>query len=298
MSPDQEAAVSRVRANGIELAYETFGERGAPAIVLIAGLGTQMLMWPDELCAQLAAAGHFVVRFDNRDMGLSTHLDQLAAPGLRDIVARRRAPYGLDDMAQDTIGLIDALDLGRVHLVGVSMGGFIAQTVALRAPERLRTLTLLMTSTGSRRVGRTSKRVLMTALRRRADGRAAAIEGSVNTFRVIGSPGYPFEEPLIRELATRSYERAHDPAGQRRQLAAVATQVDRTAQLRGLQTPTLVIHGLNDPVVDCSGGLALARTIPHARFIGFEGMGHDLPRELWPAVLTAIAAHTAGPAQA
>jgi pimeloyl-ACP methyl ester carboxylesterase len=296
MASNREPAVARVSANGIELAYETFGQRSAPPIVLVAGLGTQMLMWPDELCEQLAAVGRFVVRFDNRDIGLSTHLSQLPTPGLADVIARRQAPYGIDEMAQDAAGLIDGLELGKVHLVGVSMGGFIAQTVALRFPERLKTLTLMMTSTGSRRVGRTSKRVLMTALRRRADGRAAAIEGSVNTFRVIGSPGYEFEEPLIRDAATRSYDRAHDPAGQRRQLAAVAAQVDRTAELRRLDLPTLVIHGLSDPVVDASGGLALARAIRHARFMGFEGMGHDLPRALWPEVLTALAAHTGSPA--
>jgi pimeloyl-ACP methyl ester carboxylesterase len=292
MASNEEPTVSRVGANGIELAYETFGERSAAPIVLVAGLGTQMLMWPDELCGDLAAVGRFVVRFDNRDIGLSTHLDALPTPSFADIVARRGAPYGLDDMALDVAELLDALNLETVHLVGVSMGGFIAQTVALRFPKRLRTLTLMMTSTGSRRVGRTRKRVLMTAFRRRADGREAAIEGSVNTFRVIGSPGYEFDEPLIRDTATRSYDRAHDPAGQRRQLAAVATQVDRTADLRRLDLPTLVIHGLSDPVVDSSGGLALARAIPHARFMGFQGMGHDLPRELWPEVLGAIAAHT------
>jgi pimeloyl-ACP methyl ester carboxylesterase len=287
------ALVSRVDANGIEIAYQTFGERSATPVVLISGLGTQMLIWPEEFCRQLADAGHFVVRFDNRDIGLSTHLAELAVPGLRDIVARRSSPYGIDDMAGDVAGLLDALGLEAVHLIGVSMGGFIAQTLALAHPKRVRSLTLIMTSTGSRKVGRSNWRVLRTVLRRRADGRAAAIDGSVDTFRVIGSPGYAFDEPLIRDLATRSYDRAHDPAGQRRQLAAVATQHDRTAELQDLDVPTLVIHGLSDPVINYSGGLALARAIPHSRFMGFAGMGHDLPRQLWSEVLAGLTAQIA-----
>ena len=274
----------RVAANGIELAYETFGEAGAPPVVLIMGLATQMIAWPDELCDGLARCGLFVVRFDNRDVGGSTHLRNLPPPRLADVVVRRRPPpYTVGDMAADTAGLLDGLGLDQVHLVGASMGGFIAQTVALRYAGRVRTLTLMMTSTGSRRVGQPKPRVYGRLLRRRVDdGRPAAIAATVETFRLIGSHGFAFDEQYIRDLAGRSYDRGYDPDGARRQLAASTAQPNRTADLRRITVPTLVIHGLHDPLVAPSGGLAVARAIPDSRFVGFSGMGHDLPRALWP----------------
>jgi pimeloyl-ACP methyl ester carboxylesterase len=284
--------LGRVGANGIELAYETFGDASAPPVVLIMGLAMQMIAWPDELCDGLAGCGLFVVRFDNRDVGASTHLTNVPPPRLADILVRRRPPpYSIGDMADDVAGLIDGLGLGDVHLVGASMGGFIAQTVALQHADRVRSLTLIMTSTGSRRVGQAKPRVYARLLRPPvAAGRAAAISAVVETFRLIGSRGFAFDEQYLRDLAGRSWDRGHDPAGSRRQLAAVVNQPNRTAALRRITVPTLVIHGLHDPLVAPSGGLAIAKAIPDSRFVGFSGMGHDLPRALWPEIVREIAA--------
>ena len=284
--------LGRVGANGIELAYETFGDAGAPPVVLIMGLATQMIAWPDELCDGLARCGLFVVRFDNRDVGGSTHLNNVPPPRLADILVRRRPPpYSIGDMAGDVVGLIDGLGLGDVHLAGASMGGFIAQAVALEHAGRVRTLTLIMTSTGSRRVGQAKPRVYARLLRpRAAAGRPAAVSAVVETFRLIGSRGFAFDEEYLRDLAGRSWDRGYDPAGSRRQLAAAVNQPNRTAALRRITVPTLVIHGLHDPLVAPSGGLAIAKAIPDSRFVGFSGMGHDLPRALWPEFVREIAA--------
>lgn len=284
--------LQRVHVGDLEIAYESFGERGDPPMLMVMGLGTQMIAWPDELCQDLADRGHHVVRFDNRDAGASTHLDGVRVPKLRDVAVRRkRPPYTLDDMADDAAGLVEALDLGPVHVVGASLGGFIAQTMALRHAELVRSLTLIMTSTGSRRVGQADPRLLGRLLKGRSVGsRDEAAEAAVETFRAIGSPGYVLDEDRMRDVGRRSFDRGHDVWGYRRQLAAVVGQPNRTAQLSSLDIPTLVVHGLHDPLVAPSGGIALAKRIPGARFLGFAGMGHDLPRDLWPEFADAITA--------
>jgi pimeloyl-ACP methyl ester carboxylesterase len=276
--------IKTVQANGIEIAYETFGNATDPAIALVMGLGTQMIAWPDRFCEDLAAGGRYVIRYDNRDVGLSTHLHDLPVPDIKAVALRRKRPaYFVSDMADDLVGLLDALGLDRVHLVGASMGGFIVQTAAIDHPDRFLSLTLMMTSTGSRRVGQ-AKPALITRLARgrRAMSREEAIEAAVETFRLIGSRKGLFEEEHLRELAGRSYDRSTDAKGYLRQLGAVIAQPNRTKALTQLRVPTLVLHGLHDPLVAPSGGLALARLIRGSRFVGFSGMGHDLPPSLVP----------------
>ena len=274
----------RLTANGIEIAYETFGDPGDPAVVLVMGLGTQMIAWPEALCEQIAAGGRYVVRYDNRDVGLSTHLDGVRAPDIKAVALRRKPPaYTLGDMADDLFGLLDGLGIERAHLVGASMGGFIVQTATLARPERVLSQTLIMTSTGSRRVGQAKPRLITRLLaRREVLDRDAAIELTVDTFRLIGSRRALREEEHLRELAGRSYDRSHDPLGYLRQLGAIVAQPNRTRALSKVTIPTLVMHGLHDPLVSPSGGLALARLIRGATFVGYSGMGHDLPPSLWP----------------
>lgn len=266
--------------NGLELAYETFGDPADDAILLVMGLGTQMLAWPAELCTALADAGHFVIRYDNRDVGLSTKIDA-PAPSIPDILLKRNLAYTLDDMATDAFALLDHLEIDQVHLAGTSMGGFIAQTMALRSPERIRTLSLSMTSTGSKKVGRPSAAVVkMMATAKPAPDRAAAIEESVAVNTFLGSPQHQ-DADKIRELSAIAWDRSHEPDGRLRQLGAIMAQPNRAPGLRRLDIPTIVVHGLNDPLVHVSGGIALAKTIPGATFIGHQGMGHDLPLTLW-----------------
>lgn len=270
-------------ANGLKIAYETFGSPSNAPVLLVMGLGTQMIAWPDEMCQQIADRGFYVVRFDNRDAGLSTHLDELPTPKRSDLVLRRKPPYKVSDMAQDAVGLLDALGFETAHVVGASMGGYIAQTIAGLFPDRVRSLTLIMTSTGARTVGYPSPQLVARLIRRiSVRNREEAQDLAVQTFRLIGSKGYEFDEARTRDVAGRSYDRSTDRRGYFRQLWAIVAQPNRTKFLRHITVPTLVMHGMNDPLVNVSGGLALAKAIPQAQFIGFAGMGHDLPRALWP----------------
>ncbi len=283
----------RAHVNGLELEYETFGDPANPPLVLVMGLGAQMTTWETGFCELVAAGGFHVVRFDNRDIGLSTYFDEVPPPDMAAIASGdlTTAPYGLSDMAADTTGLFDALGFERAHVVGASMGGMIVQQLAIDRPDRLLSLTSIMSTTGDRGVGQAEPEALAALTRPPATGRAQAIEDSVTWYRLVGSPGYPSDEAYLREKAARSYDRALHPAGALRQAAAVVASGDRTAKLREVRVPSLVLHGENDPLINVSGGKATAEAIAGAELVIYPGMGHELPRQLWPAISEAVIAH-------
>jgi pimeloyl-ACP methyl ester carboxylesterase len=289
--PEQFCDVGR----GITLCYETFGDPADPPALLVMGLGTQMIAWQEDFCEQLAERGFYVLRFDNRDVGRSTHIHG-RPPTPRQLLTRskRAAHYLLGDMAEDAAGLLRELQLGSAHVIGASMGGMIAQTLAARNPPVVRSLTSIMSTTGSIRAGQPSPALYPIFLRRAPRGRDAFIEHIVRVFSAIGSRELPRDPEEIRELAARSYERDRDPAGTGRQLAAIIASGDRTSELHRIHAPTLVIHGTADRLVTPSGGRATARAIPGARLMTIPKMGHDLPRVVWPQVLDAIAALARG----
>ena len=278
--------------SGLELAYERFGDPQAPPVVLVMGLGTQMVGWPLGFCMALVERGLHVVRFDNRDVGLSSHMHDAPPPDVQAAMMgdTSSASYTLPDMAGDTTGLLDALELESAHVVGVSMGGMIAQCVAIEYPDRVRSLTSIMSTTGDPAVGQPTPEALGALLSPPAASREQAVERTISIFRVIGSPGFELDEQELRERAEVSYDRADDPLGVARQLLAVVASPDRTPALRSVAAPTLVIHGTADPLVNVSGGKATAAAVPGAELVILDGMGHDLPRALWPEITGGIAA--------
>jgi len=277
---------------GITLCYETFGERSDPPALLVMGLGTQMIAWHEEFCRSLAGRGFHVIRFDNRDVGRSTHVGG-PPPTVGQLLRRspRAARYLLADMAEDAAGLLRELALAPAHVIGASMGGMIAQTIAARHPGAVRSLVSIMSNTGSRLSGQPSLRVYPALLRPPPADREAFVERMVALFGLIGSTGVPSDIEEIRELAQASWDRDHDPTGPARQLGAIVASGNRTEELRRISAPTLVIHGSADRMVSPSGGRATARAIGGARLMKLRGMGHDLPRALWPELIEAIAAH-------
>jgi pimeloyl-ACP methyl ester carboxylesterase len=277
-------------ANGIELCYQEMGDRDGRPLVLVMGLAMQMIAWDEGFCRLLAERGYRVIRFDNRDIGRSTKLDRAGVPSKLDLLLGRRAtaPYLLSDMANDTAGLLDHLEIDQAHVVGASMGGMIVQQLAIDHPRRLLSMTSIMSTTGNRRSGQPSLKTFGIILGSPPMTRDAVIARAAKTFKVIGSPGFPFEEDLVREVAGRSFDRGHSPAGVARQLHAIAASGDRTKALHRVQTPALVIHGNRDPLVKPSGGRATAKAIPGARLMMIDGMAHDLPRDLWPTFAEAI----------
>jgi pimeloyl-ACP methyl ester carboxylesterase len=278
---------------GISLTYEEIGDGTAEPIVLVAGLGQQLHSWPTEFCEALAERGHRVIRFDNRDAGTSTHLP--FRPATPTATLMRRWPpeqYDLTDMAADTVGLLDALGCERAHLVGVSMGGMIAQTVAALYPAQVRSLTSIMSTTGSRRVGRPALSTWRLISAPPGRTREDAVARAVRMFRHIGSSGFPFDEALVRERAGLSWDRDPSSAGVGRQLGAIIRSGDRTPLLRRITAPTVVIHGDRDRMVNPTGGAATARAIHGARLETITGMGHDLPKNAWPTLLDLIDANT------
>jgi len=268
-------------ANGIELAYDEFGDPAGEPLVLIMGLATQMIHWDEAFCGMLAARGYRVIRFDNRDIGHSTKLDAAGVPATPQMMLGFGKPaYQLADMALDTTGLLDHLGIERAHVVGASMGGMIAQQLAIDHPRRTLSLCSIMSSTGNRRHRFPRWRAFALLMAKPPRGREAYVEQAVKTFKVIGSPAYPMDEARFRDLVGRAYDRSHHPAGVARQLHAINCSGNRTARLRGLDLPALVIHGTDDPLVRPIGGRETARAIPGARLHLVEGMGHDLPPQL------------------
>jgi pimeloyl-ACP methyl ester carboxylesterase len=276
----------------ITLCYERFGSEADPPMLLIMGLATQMIGWPDEFCEQLAGRGFQVVRFDNRDIGRSTRIHG-RPPTPRQLITRKIDPvlYTLSDMARDAARLMQKLDIAPAHVVGASMGGMIAQTLAAEHPESVRSLVSIMSNTGNRFKGQPAFGIYRYLLRQAPDDREHFIEYTTQLFDAIGSRGLPFDRERVRDMVARSYDRGRDPAGPGRQLGAIIASGDRTAQLGTIRAPTLVIHGSNDRMVATSGGAATAKAIPGAKLLIIDGMGHDLPEAAWPQLLDAVAAH-------
>ncbi|MGE4589928.1 MAG: alpha/beta fold hydrolase [Acidaminococcaceae bacterium] len=293
--------MSNVEANGIRIEYETFGEESDPALLLIAGNGVQLLFWEATFCELLAKKGLFVIRFDNRDAGLSTKFDEAGVPNflaaIKEVSEGKSiaAPYSLDDMADDCIGLLDALHIEKAHICGASMGGMIAQVVAYRHPEHVLTLTSIMSNTGSPNTPQGKPEALAAVIAPSPTEREGYIAHNMNVWQKIWSPGFPFEEKRAKTFLEKSYDRSFYPAGGVRQNIAILACGDRTAALSSIVVPTLVIHGSDDPLIPVEAGEETARVIPGADLLIIEGMGHDLPIGVWMKIADAISQHIKQP---
>ncbi|WP_320670525.1 alpha/beta fold hydrolase [Patulibacter defluvii] len=277
----------------VEICFSTFGDPDAPPLLLVMGLGFQMIAWPAAFCHALAAAGFHVIRFDNRDAGRSTHLSGAPTPSLRELALRRIAApaYTLETMADDAIGVLDHLGVEQAHVVGASMGGMIAQTIAIRRPQRVRSLVSIMSNTGSSRDGQPHPTLLPLLLAKPARDRDAYVASGLRVGARTASPGFPSGVDELRTMLGRNWDRGVEPAGVARQLGAIIASGSRRERLAGLRTPTLVVHGTADRLVAPSGGRATARAIPGADLLLVAGMGHDLPAGVWPRLVSAIAAN-------
>jgi pimeloyl-ACP methyl ester carboxylesterase len=285
-------------ANGIQIEYDTFGDRSFPALLLVAGNGAQMIFWEVEFCELLAKKGYFVIRFDNRDAGLSTKFEETGIP---DFLAAIKAAmegktvesaYSLDDMADDSVGLLDALGIEKAHICGVSMGGMIAQVISYRHPKHVLSLTSIMSSTGNPDLPQAKPETIAAVIAPAPEERGAYVEHNMNIWRTIWSPGFPFEEKRARTFIEKSYDRSYYPQGMARQNIAILANGDRRPSLSSIKVPTLVIHGADDPLIPVEGGKDTARVIPGARLFIINGMGHDMPKGVWAEIVDAISNHT------
>jgi pimeloyl-ACP methyl ester carboxylesterase len=285
----------QARVNGVKIEYDTFGRGADRPLLLVMGLGAQMIQWDEAFCRQLVDAGHFVIRFDNRDVGLSEYFDSAGIPDTAETMRKMLSgekpdvPYTADDMAADAFGVLDALDLASAHICGASMGGMIVQTMAINAPRRVRSLTSIMATTGNRALPPAKPEAIAALMSPPARTRDEAIERSLATARVIGSPGYSATEEEIRARAARAFDRAFHPEGVARQMAAIASHGSRKEKLQKLELPALVIHGRDDPLVPVEGGIDTHEALNGSELLVIDGMGHDLPRALWPQIVGAIA---------
>lgn len=283
----------RAQSNGIELEYETFGAKTDPTVLLVMGFTMQMHGWDEKFCGMIASHGYHVVRFDNRDVGLSTKMDAHGLPKIPAIMGgdHSTVPYSLEDMARDSVGLLDVLGIERAHIVGASMGGMIAQLIALEHPERVLSLTSIMSTTGDRSVGQAAPEALAVLFVPPPTERDAYVARAVEVSSVLGSRSLPTDPDVVRARAGRAFDRAFHPAGGARQFAAILGAADRTERLRGVKVPTLVVHGDEDRLIAPDGGEATARAIPNARHEVLKGMGHDFPRELWGPLVEMLVAN-------
>ena len=281
------------QSNGIELFYETFGKESDPALLLVMGLGAQMILWDEGFCEKLAASGFYVIRYDNRDVGLSTKIEGGPPPNVAAAMAGdvSSASYTLWDMADDAVGLLDALGIAKAHIVGASMGGMIVQSMAIRHPERVLSMTSIMSTTGARDVGQPKPEAMAALFSAPPTTREEAIASALKSWAVLAGD-FPVDEAKVAERTGRAYDRSNYPAGFARQLVAIAAGGDRTDQLKSLRTPTLVIHGEADPLVTVSGGQATAEAIPGSELLLIPGMGHDLPAQVEDQVVEAIVRNT------
>ena len=287
-----------LHSNGLKMAYEDFGQPGDPAILLVAGLYNQLVRWPVEFCQMLADSGFYVIRFDNRDIGLTDKMDGVSAPGLLRLFLKSylgvpvSAPYSLNDMAADTVGVLDALNIAQAHNVGMSMGGMISQLVTGLYPDRILSLTSIMSTSGERGKGVPSLKVSAEMIKPVTPERSA-LDNAVDIWQTIGSPAYPMSDDQVRSLVVAEHKRSSNPAGYMRQIAAIRTAPGRRALLQTIKVPVLVIHGMQDVLVPVNGGEDTARHIAHAQLELFDGMGHTLPQKLLPEFVRLILANAA-----
>lgn len=298
-------ATEQAAVNGISITFEDKGPRDAPVILLVMGLGGQLTLWPDEFVDALNARGFRTIRYDNRDVGLSTHFDAAGVPNLKWMFVKSllrlpvRSAYTLADMAADGVALLDHLGIARAHIVGVSMGGMISQHIAARYPDRVLSLTSVMSTTGNPRLPRAQKEAMQVLTSRPMSGDPEdLIAYSVRAAKVIGSPGYPPDEERLQRRVRSDFERGWYPQGVARQMAAIVADGDRRPMLKSIDAPTLVIHGEGDPLVPLAGGRDTADNIPGARLLTIPGMGHDLPLGLVDTLADAIAGHAGAVARA
>ncbi len=289
----------QITANGISIEYEAYGDKANPPLLLVMGLGAQLTLWPMELVEALVARGYYVIRYDNRDIGLSQKFGEHGIPNfkrvalMRMVGLRARIPYRLTDMADDAAGLLDALGIAKAHVVGASMGGMIVQLLAVHHADKLLTMTSIMSTTGNRKVPPAKPEAMKALLNRAPAG--ATLEQlmpiGLNVSRAIGSPGYPADEARLKERIERDFTRSFYPQGAARQISAIVDDGDRRKRLAKVTTPTLVIHGAADPLVPVEGGRDTAAAIKDAKLLEIDGMGHDLPLELVEQIADAIAEH-------
>lgn len=284
----------KAKANNIEIEYDTFGDPSGRPLLLVMGLGSQMISWDERLCKMFVDKGFYVIRFDNRDVGLSTKFEEAGEPDiLKEFMAVQKGktispPYTVEDMANDAIGLLDVINIEKAHICGASMGGMIVQVIALNHPNRVLSLTSIMSTTGNPDLPQAKPEAMQVLLKPSPTERDAYIKHSVKSWRILYGSGFPYPEDLFRERAAAAYDRSFYPQGMKRQMFAIMGADNRVPKLGSIKVPTLVIHGGDDPLVPVEGGKETAKSIPGAELLIIDGMGHSLPEPVWSQIVEAI----------